>query len=309
MADRKRRAARKRHAEIVFSLHHEGSAGEGLSVPAIARETGLSTTYVSELLSDPSGTASRKAKRQKYHQLPREECPGCGTEISPRADTCPTCQPRLLAVWESKVVDGCYDRRPPAKRCSGCHRFKAASEYNSQKGPVKGRDGEPAKALYLRGKCKACQSIDNRAAIFRRAVKHGRVPRSIFMRELQRTERYFTHKEHREQIGFREALSARAKVSLKLIFRIERGYEKSRRKGVLYKSPVRTVDIVLLEHVLMMRDMRLQDLPEWEFIITEGKHYTYIGWESETGSFRERAILPPSRRKKPKRRAKTAHQG
>jgi hypothetical protein len=291
-----------------------------MSIAAVAREMGLSPSYVGSLLSDPTGRHARKAKRE-FYESQKGTCPRCGGEISPKAETCAVCQPRLIAVRDSPIVNGCYDRRPPAKRCSGCGVVKDKNDYNTQKIPVKDSD---IKALHLKAKCKDCQSEDNKAAIFRRALKKGRVPRYIFMREFEASERAFKGLAHQEYVNehgkkgvdlkiggktYRQTITTNAKVSLKMLNRIEIGRDVSKRDGKVYKNNILTVDIGLLEVVLRMRGLDLRDLDEWDWVIEEGAHYTYIGWQSEGGGFRERVLLPPSRRKRPARSKQAVRPG
>lgn len=280
---------RRKLAEVANSLHTEGSAGEGMSIAAIAREMGLSSSYVSELLSDPTGRHARKAKREWYRSQ-SGTCPRCGGEISPRAETCSVCQPRLLAVTDSPIVDGCYDRRPPAKRCSGCGVVKDRGDYNTHKTPLK--DG--AKALHLKAKCKDCQTEDNKAAIFRRALKKGRVPRYIFLREFEGAEQRWGDRNP----TFKQSLAAKAGVSDRQLSRTLSGNMVTKRNGKMYKTAVLTVDLGLLESALVLDDRMLHDLPEWEWVVEDGPHRTYIGSESERGTFREGLILPSSQRKR-----------
>ena len=51
----------------------EGGGGEGLTIPAIAREMGISTSYASGLLSDPTGEKDRARKRKYLNR-----CKTCG---------------------------------------------------------------------------------------------------------------------------------------------------------------------------------------------------------------------------------------
>ena len=64
---------RAKQAAIAQRFRTEGGAGEGLSLAAIAREMGISTSYASSLLSDPTGEKDR-ARKRKY----LKRCKTCG---------------------------------------------------------------------------------------------------------------------------------------------------------------------------------------------------------------------------------------
>jgi hypothetical protein len=64
---------RAQQAAIAQRLRVEGGCGEGLTLAAIAREMGISISYASSLLSDPSGEKDRTRKR-KY----LKRCQTCG---------------------------------------------------------------------------------------------------------------------------------------------------------------------------------------------------------------------------------------
>jgi hypothetical protein len=59
---------RAQQAVIAQRLRVDGGGGEGLSLSAIAREMGISTSYASSLLSDPTGEADRARKRDHYRR-------------------------------------------------------------------------------------------------------------------------------------------------------------------------------------------------------------------------------------------------
>jgi hypothetical protein len=174
--------------------------------------------------------------------------------------------------------------------------------------PVSGTD---TKALYLKAKCRNCQADDNKAVIFRRALKKGRVPRYVFLREWEASERSFNARGHKERIEryrgmetanftiggltYLQTIMGQANVSERVIRRALIGYGITKRANRSYRSPVLTVDLGLLEVVLRVRELDLRDLPEWDWVIEDGPNRTYIGYESETGHFRERMLLPPSR--------------
>jgi hypothetical protein len=66
---------RRRDEQVVIAqrLRVEGGGGEGLTLAAIAREMGISVSYASSLLSDPSGEKDR-ARKRKY----LKRCQTCG---------------------------------------------------------------------------------------------------------------------------------------------------------------------------------------------------------------------------------------
>lgn len=55
---------RAQQAAIAARLRSDGGGGEGLSLAAIAREMGISTSYASSLLTDPTGEIDRQRKRK-----------------------------------------------------------------------------------------------------------------------------------------------------------------------------------------------------------------------------------------------------
>ena len=56
---------RAQQADIAYRLRHDGGGGEGLSLAAIAREMGISVSYASSLLTDPTGEIDR-VRKLKY---------------------------------------------------------------------------------------------------------------------------------------------------------------------------------------------------------------------------------------------------
>lgn len=66
---------RREQFEIAQRLRTDGGGGEGLTLAAIAREMGVSVSYVGALLTDPTGEKER-ARKRKY--LKRCKEPGCG---------------------------------------------------------------------------------------------------------------------------------------------------------------------------------------------------------------------------------------
>lgn len=54
------------------------TGGEGMSVPAVARELGISAQYAHELLSDPTGEAARRRRRKYWRENARTPCEKCG---------------------------------------------------------------------------------------------------------------------------------------------------------------------------------------------------------------------------------------
>jgi hypothetical protein len=58
---------RAERVAIAQRLRADGGGGEGLGIVAIAREMGISVSYVSSLLTDPTGEIDR-ARKRKYHK-------------------------------------------------------------------------------------------------------------------------------------------------------------------------------------------------------------------------------------------------
>jgi hypothetical protein len=65
--------ASRRAQQVVIAqrLRLEGGGGEGLSIAAIAREMGISTSYAGELLVDPTGEKGRERRRRQRGSKPR----------------------------------------------------------------------------------------------------------------------------------------------------------------------------------------------------------------------------------------------
>jgi hypothetical protein len=59
---------RAQQAAIAQRLRVDSGGGEGLSIPAIAREMGISVSYAGSLLSDPTGEIDRARKRDHYRR-------------------------------------------------------------------------------------------------------------------------------------------------------------------------------------------------------------------------------------------------
>jgi hypothetical protein len=62
---------REQQVAIAQRLRVEGGGGEGLSISAIAREMGISTSYAGELLVDPTGAKNRERRRRQRGSKPR----------------------------------------------------------------------------------------------------------------------------------------------------------------------------------------------------------------------------------------------
>jgi hypothetical protein len=83
---------------IAQRLRAEGGGGEGLGIVAIAREMGISVSYVSSLLTDPTGEHDR-ARKRKY----LKRCKTCG--VLCHGDYCREhASNRKRTKWTSEVV-------------------------------------------------------------------------------------------------------------------------------------------------------------------------------------------------------------
>ncbi len=74
---------RAQQAAIAQRLRTDGGGGEGLTLAAIAREMGISVSYASSLLSDPTGEIDRQRKRDHYRRTAaRKRKPAKWTEAN-----------------------------------------------------------------------------------------------------------------------------------------------------------------------------------------------------------------------------------
>jgi hypothetical protein len=64
---------RAKQAVIALRLRTDGGDGEGMSLAAIAREMGISVSYASSLINDPTGEFDRQRKRKYLNR-----CKVCG---------------------------------------------------------------------------------------------------------------------------------------------------------------------------------------------------------------------------------------
>lgn len=104
---------RAQQAVIAQRLRTDGGDGEGLTITAIAREMGISVSYASSLLADPSGAQDRARKRRYL-----KRCQTCG--VLCHGDYCRdhantakpskwTCEAVIEAIQEWELEYG----RPP----------------------------------------------------------------------------------------------------------------------------------------------------------------------------------------------------
>ncbi len=64
--------SRQEQAALASQLRADGGGGEGLSISAIAREMGISVSYASELLIDPTGERARQRKLNNKKPVKRK---------------------------------------------------------------------------------------------------------------------------------------------------------------------------------------------------------------------------------------------